>query len=85
MSVLSQTLAAPVPLNEDERSLAEESSRQLAALVSRGERLRVRIEGSDDTLTLPAGAVWLLVELRAQMARGNAVTLVPVHAELTTQ
>jgi len=36
-------------------------------------------------LVLPAAAVQLLQFVLAQMAGGNAVTLLPVHAELTTQ
>jgi excisionase family DNA binding protein len=36
-------------------------------------------------VVLPAAAVRLLFELLATMAEGHAVTLIPVHAELTTQ
>lgn|SRR3990167_3909273 len=34
---------------------------------------------------IPAAALRLLVDIMAQMAKGNAVTIIPVHAELTTQ
>lgn len=34
---------------------------------------------------LPRAAFQLLLNILAQMAEGNAVTLIPIHAELTTQ
>lgn len=40
---------------------------------------------SDVAISLPRQAFELLLELLGQMANGNAVTIVPVHAELTTQ
>lgn len=36
-------------------------------------------------ITIPASALRLLIDILAQMAKGNAVTLIPAHAELTTQ
>ena len=41
--------------------------------------------GRDTAITLPKEAIELLVEILGQMANGNAVTIVPVNAELTTQ
>ncbi len=38
-----------------------------------------------ETVILPAAALELLKSVMVQMAQGNAVTLVPIHAELTTQ
>jgi excisionase family DNA binding protein len=45
----------------------------------------VRVGTTNDEIELPEGAVRLLVDILANMAEGNAVTLMPVHAELTTK
>ena len=37
------------------------------------------------SVTVPREAFDLFLEVLGQMANGNAVTIVPVHAELTTQ
>ena len=51
--------------------------------------LRVVPDGEDATrareVTIPREAFDLFLEILGQMANGNAVTIVPVHAELTTQ
>ena len=36
-------------------------------------------------ITFPFSAIKLLLQILTQMAEGNAVTLIPIHAELTTQ
>ena len=76
-------LYEPEAPSSEESSLARESSRQLSGLESRN--LRVHVPEVMEDIILPASAVKLLVELLAQMAEGNAVTLMPIHAELTTQ
>ena len=73
-------LIEPAP---EEISIAKESSRKLARYQS--ESLNIQIAGTTESVQLPRSAVRLLVDLLANMGQGNAVTLIPVHAELTTQ
>jgi excisionase family DNA binding protein len=79
----------PIPglPTEAEAILAKETSRVLASRKQSGEPLRLRmLDGpTENTVNLPASAVLMLVRILEEMARGNAVTLIPVHAELTTQ
>ena len=42
-------------------------------------------DDSDITLQIPSHALRLFGDILAQLANGNAVTVAPVHAELTTQ
>jgi excisionase family DNA binding protein len=67
---------------ETDAKIAAESSRILAP--KREQELRVRLDDGQ-VLTLPSAATRLLSHLLAQMAQGNAVALIPLHAELTTQ
>ncbi len=68
---------------------AQEALRALAGLRSRKTTrgLKIRPEGDDPEVafTVPREAFELFLEILGQMANGNAVTIVPVHAELTTQ
>jgi len=67
-------------------SLARDSATALSRLLRdhpEGDRAQIRLDGED--LILPRSALDLLRKLLAEMAQGNAVTVVPVHAELTTQ
>ncbi len=64
------------------RASAAELSRLLAEKPA-ADRAQVRLDGH--TLILPREALALLKDLLAEMAQGNAVTVVPTHAELTTQ
>jgi len=72
---------------EQESTQARESSRVLSTYARRTESLQVELSDDDhrQVISLPAGAVRLLLDLLTQMAEGNAVTLLPMHAELTTQ
>ena len=73
----------PTTPTREESSLARDSGRALSALTKRD--LRVHIPETNEDITLPAPAVRLLVDLLSEMAEGNAVALIPIHAELTTQ
>ncbi len=45
----------------------------------------VEEDGRESVLAIPPIALQLLVDILTQMAPGNAVTLIPIYAELTTQ
>ena len=67
----------------DDSRIAKRSSETLSRYVSHN--LSVRVGASNDEIELPENAVRLLVDILSNMAEGNAVTLIPVHAELTTK
>jgi excisionase family DNA binding protein len=74
---------------EADAILARESSRQLSTH-KLGRRSSVQIQLVDDdkepeTVSVPSSALRLFVHMLTEMSQGNAVTLIPTHAELTTQ
>ncbi len=69
--------------------LARESSRALATHhLSQRPSVRIKViedgEGTE-VVPVPGAALRLLLHALTEMAQGNAVTLIPTHAELTTQ
>jgi len=82
-------LPGTVTPSSADAKLAQESSRKLAKLLgAKNKELRLRIQSDnepEETVAVPLSAVRLLTDILTEMARGNAVTLIPVHAELTTQ
>lgn len=88
MTVLDRQKKPPIPSQKD-IEISTESSRVLASsLNSRNATQKIKIEsenGEEKTLSIPSVAYELLIEILAQMSQGNAVTLVPVRAELSTQ
>lgn len=82
---MPEMLDLPSPSDSE---LASEAARRLAAVLRTRADLEIAIQtdgARNESIVLPRRAVAILVDLLGQMANGNAVTLVPVHAELTTQ
>jgi excisionase family DNA binding protein len=86
MNTLTDKLETVTPTEHD-TILAKTSGRQIArALGKTAGDLRVKVEGNEaEIIELPQAALRLLANILAQMAQGNAFTVIPVHAELTTQ
>lgn len=84
MNAILATPTSPLP-NDQEAALARESSRLLAACVGQGDAAQLLVIDGDTRIQVPVKALRLLVDILAQMALGNAVSVVPIHAELTTQ
>jgi excisionase family DNA binding protein len=74
-----------------EAELAQASSRQLAKFLSGKEKrkslsFRIEPEGRpEESISIPLPAFKLLSDILTEMGKGNAVTLIPVDTELTTQ
>jgi excisionase family DNA binding protein len=74
--------------SEAEALLAKETSRVLVSRLRNADPVQLRIADDpspEGTVKLPASAARLLLRILEEMARGNAVTIMPVRAELTTQ
>ena len=73
----------------EEVALARESGRALSAyLQMRSETQQIEIfddKGAAHPVRVPMSALRLLVDVLTEIGEGNAVSIIPVHAELTTQ
>ena len=90
MGTLLTDVPETVTPTPDDARLARESSGRLVKLLRKKKQkcVRFRIEregGPEETIAIPLPAFRLLADILTQMAKGNAVTLIPIHAELTTQ
>jgi excisionase family DNA binding protein len=86
MSALPNELSPPVVPDRRDADLARVSSRLLATCIGHGPTARIRvIDGDSEVVEVPVAALRMLVDILANMAEGNAVSIVPIHAELTTQ
>jgi excisionase family DNA binding protein len=85
---MAHAAMSPTLPSEADAVLAKETSRVLASHIRNSDPMELRIPDDpspEGSVKLPLSAVRLLVRILEEMARGNAVTLIPVHAELTTQ
>jgi excisionase family DNA binding protein len=89
MAALMSNLPETITPSPADTQLAQESSRKLAKiLASRKKNVRFHIQPNgepEEAIAVPRSAFRLLADILTEMARGNAVTLIPIHAELTTQ
>nr|WP_202965069.1 excisionase family DNA-binding protein [Neochlamydia sp. EPS4] len=89
MVMQSFHLPEPIMPSESEVELARASSRILSSMdLQKGKTVKILLEtdnSQQSSVTLPFSAFKLLMTVLTQMAEGNAITLIPVHAELTTQ
>jgi excisionase family DNA binding protein len=85
MSALRDEHLLTPPDTPEESELARTSSRLLAACIGHGKTARLRVIDGDGEIEVPVAALRMLVDILANMAAGNAMSLVPIHAELTTQ
>ncbi len=82
------TAAATKLPTQTEIAAAAESLRVLKPLLSTEELLELQLlcpDGIRAPVSFPTLAVRMFLEVLSAMAAGNAVSVVPIHAELTTQ
>jgi excisionase family DNA binding protein len=68
-------------------ALARQSSEKLAAFLAKSDRVTLHLKTGkkSEEIILPPAAVRLLVSVLSEFGQGNAVTLTPIRAELTSQ
>ncbi len=84
MSSSSNIVQLPTDQEVEEAKI---SSRTLSKYAD-AERVQLSIKGSNnqcDDLVLPGHALQLLLDVLSEMSRGNAISIMPIHAELSTQ
>ncbi len=88
MTIMTSKTREPVAPTTEEIVIAQEARRALISHLTHPMHLRLQIlekEKTTQTVELPASAIQLLFDILGEMANGNAVTLIPIHTELTTQ
>ena len=84
---MSTLALAPVQPDDADMTTAVEALPHITAYLARHSDRAIQLEvaGEGETLIVPRGAVELLARILAHMATGEGVSVVPSHAELTTQ
>ncbi|CAG9184576.1 helix-turn-helix domain-containing protein [Cupriavidus pampae] len=86
---MPHTIANTLLPSAAESAIARESSRSLAVVLdckAETQQFDFRnARGEVQQVTLPTTALKLLVDLLSEIGNGNAVSIIPIHAELTTQ
>lgn len=93
MAIKIPNLQKTIAPTAADTELARKSSLQLTKLMGNhpvGNQLDIKLRGQakdepEEVVVIPMAAFRLLTDILDQMARGNAITLIPVNAELTTQ
>jgi excisionase family DNA binding protein len=84
MVTLTHKNLGPAP-TEEEMELARAAGPRLADRLGKGKKIEIRIGSKDEPLTLPATSLRLLADILVQMGEGNAVAVLPVETELSSQ
>lgn len=87
MSHTAKTNDPFVP-SENDAKMAGEASRILAAYVSSRKELHVELKDDGkkaEHMILPPSVIRMMQRILTEMAQGNAITVMPMNAELTTQ
>lgn len=84
MSFDNGVLRLPSQQDQEQAKQVQRHLAQLGVGDSGRCQLRLQTPSGEETVELPHAVIGLLNRILSEMADGNAMTLVPVHAELTT-
>jgi excisionase family DNA binding protein len=90
MTELAVNMAEISEPTAEDIAAARDAARQLMKVSPASKMVRFRMEPKDaapasEPIDIPRGVFNVIIDLLVQVGNGNAVQLVPVHSELTTQ
>lgn len=82
-----QSIDRPIKLRDSRRKAARRVVRDIEPLRQEASRADAQfvLSGPSSQIDVPSEMVPLIVEILEQLLEGNAVTIAPIHTELTTQ